>query len=259
MMEWYERSFGEDYLLVYKHRDVQGAKREVHKMISWLHLKQDAQVLDLCCGMGRHAMALVELGYDVTGVDLSDVLLREAVRNDPQGQVTWLKGDMRAVPLKDKYDAVVNLFTSFGYFEKDEEHIKVLQEIARLLQPQGRFIIDYLNPTYTAQHLVLQSQRWDAGQHIIESRKIEDGYVKKEITIINSNIVSGNIGSNNIDENCTAEKRNYLERIKLYNQDQFVTMLSQAGLTVEHIYGGYDEEQYDAATSARMIIVGSLI
>src|SRR5690606_41599411 len=83
MAEWYERSFGEDYLLVYKHRDVQGAKREVHTMISWLDLPVGAKVLDLCCGMGRHSMALVEAGYEVTGVDLSDVLLREARKNDP--------------------------------------------------------------------------------------------------------------------------------------------------------------------------------
>ena len=98
--------------------EIQGAKREVYKMISWLGLSQGAKLLDLCCGMGRHSMALMEAGYEVTGVDLSEVLLRESMRNDPDNLVKWLKADMREIPLEGGYDAVVNLFTSFGYFKK---------------------------------------------------------------------------------------------------------------------------------------------
>lgn len=245
MVEWYERSFGEDYLLVYKHRDVQGAKREVHTMISWLGLSEGAKILDLCCGMGRHSMALVEAGYDVTGVDLSDVLLREARKNDPDGLVTWLKGDMRQLPLEGGFDAVVNLFSSFGYFEQDAEHIKVLKEIRRVLKPGGKFIIDFLNPSYTMNHLVPRSERVDEGQHITEERSIQDGYVKKHITI------------SNIENGSSDEPRYYLERIKLYNREDFSEMLKQSGLQLEHVYGGYGDISYDSATSPRMIMVGS--
>ncbi|MNJ39468.1 class I SAM-dependent methyltransferase [Paenibacillus fonticola] len=245
MVEWYERSFGEDYLLVYKHRDVQGAKREVHTMISWLGLSDGAKILDLCCGMGRHSMALVEAGYDVTGVDLSDVLLREARKNDPDGLVTWLKGDMRQLPLEGGFDAVVNLFSSFGYFEQDAEHIKVLKEIRRVLKPGGKFIIDFLNPSYTMNHLVPRSERVDEGQHITEERSIQDGYVKKHITI------------SNIENGSSDEPRYYLERIKLYNREDFSEMLKQSGLQLEHVYGGYGDISYDSATSPRMIMVGS--
>lgn len=247
MAEWYEESFGEDYLLVYKHRDAQGAKREVHKMIAWLDLLQGAKVLDLCCGMGRHSMALKEAGYEVTGVDLSEVLLREARKNDPDGRVTWLQADMRQLPLSGGFDAVVNLFTSFGYFEQDEEHIKVLKEISRLLKPQGRFIIDYLNPQYTADHLVPFSQRVDDGQLITERRVIEDGYIKKRIEI-----TAAAQDSNDFPE----PPRNYLERIKLYSSDEFAAMLSEAGLVLEKIHGDYNEEEYDLVRSPRMIMVG---
>lgn len=244
MAEWYERSFGEDYLLVYKHRDVQGAKREVHTMISWLDLPAGAKVLDLCCGMGRHSMALVEAGYEVTGVDLSDVLLREARKNDPNGRVTWLKGDMRQLPLESGFDAVVNLFSSFGYFEEDTEHIKVLKEIRRVLKPGGQFIIDFLNPAYTVEHLVPRSERVDEGQHIIEERSIQNGYVKKHISI------------RNMDSGTTDEPRHYLERIKLYNRADFTEMLNNSGLQLEHIYGGYGDIPYEPETSPRMIMVG---
>lgn len=89
MTEWYEKSFGEDYLVVYKHRDFGGARKEVERMISWLGLPPGSKVLDLCCGMGRHSLALAEAGYEVTGVDLSEVLLREARSQTGAEQVTW--------------------------------------------------------------------------------------------------------------------------------------------------------------------------
>lgn len=252
MAEWYERSFGEDYLLVYKHRDIQGAKREVHKMISWLGLSKGAQVLDLCCGMGRHSMALHEAGYEVTGIDLSGVLLKEARSNDPEGTVTWVQSDMRSLPLEGGFDAVVNLFTSFGYFERDEEHIKVLQEISRMLKPGGRFIIDFLNPQYTIAHLVSHSERVDEGQLIVENRVIEDGYVKKQITIKDHQI------SGSLDDSIQ-QPRNYLERIKMYSIDQLTEMLHAAGLRLDKVHGDYDEEEYDEAYSPRMIMVGTAI
>lgn len=249
MTKWYEKSFGEDYLLVYKHRDAQGARCEVQKMISWLGLSQGARLLDLCCGMGRHSMALVEAGYEVTGVDLSDVLLCEAKRNDPDNLVEWLRADMRELPLHGGYEAVVNLFTSFGYFEKDEEHIKVLKEIARMLKPKGRFIIDFLNPSYTEAHLIPYSERIDVGQRIIENRRIVGGYVEKHIAICEE----GHVGEKEF-----VVPRNYLERIKLYSYERFLAMLSEAGLQLDKVHGGYDEEIYDMESSPRMILVGTL-
>lgn len=246
--EWFEQSFGEDYLLVYKHRDMQGAKKEVHKMITWLNLSEGASVLDLCCGMGRHSLALAEAGYQVTGVDLSEVLLREARKNDVHGQIEFIRADMRSLPIKRKFDAIVNLFSSFGYFEDDLEHLKVLQEIKRLLQPGGKFIIDFLNPAYTIANLVPESQRVDDGQRIHEKRTIENGYVKKQITITDAHY-----------EGVYAQQpeRHYLERIRLYSSDDFKVMLTQAGLTLTAIYGGYNGEPYDSETSLRMIMVGS--
>lgn len=251
MSEWYERSFGEDYLLVYKHRDMQGAKREVNAMISWLGLPKGAKVLDLCCGMGRHSMALYEAGYQVTGIDLSGVLLREARHNDPEDRVTWIQSDMRNLPLDGGYDAVVNLFTSFGYFEQDAEHVKVLKEIRRMLKPGGHFIIDFLNPQYTMSHLVPHSERVDEGQRITENRVIEHGYVKKHITITDDKI-KGSL------EDAVQQPRQYLEKIRMYSKDDFVSMMHEAGLKLDKIHGDYNEEAYDCNHSPRMIMVGTV-
>ncbi|BCG60595.1 class I SAM-dependent methyltransferase [Paenibacillus sp. URB8-2] len=241
MSEWYEKSFGEDYLIVYKHRDFGGARREVERMIGWLSLPAGAKVLDLCCGMGRHSLALAEAGYEVTGIDLSEALLREARAQEGAERVTWVRSDMRELPLEGGFDAVVNLFTSFGYFEEDEEHLKVLREIRRMLKPGGKFIIDFLNPSYVIAHLVPHSNREDGDNLIDEKRRIEDGYVKKDIIL-----------TSKID----GTPRQYHERVKLYPLEKFRDLLAAAGLSLEAVHGSYEEDEYEAETSPRMIFVG---
>jgi ubiquinone/menaquinone biosynthesis C-methylase UbiE len=241
MSEWYETSFGEDYLIVYKHRDFGGARREVERMIGWLNLPPGAKVLDLCCGMGRHSLALSEAGYEVTGVDLSEALLREARAQTGSGQVTWIRSDMRELPLEGGFDAVVNLFTSFGYFEEDEEQIRVLREIGRMLKPGGKFIIDFLNPAHVIRNLVPHSTREDKDNLIDEQRRIEDGYVKKDIVLTSKS---------------DGTPRQYHERVKLYSLEQFQSMITRAGLLVEAVHGSYDEGPYSAETSTRMIFRG---
>lgn len=240
MHDWYRKSFGTDYLIVYRHRDFKGAYEEVRQMIGWLGLDSGASVLDLCCGTGRHALALADFGYRVTGVDLSEVLLEEARKNDTDQRIKWVHGDMRNVPLDTKFDAVVNLFTSFGYFENDAENEQVLSEISRLLKDEGRFIIDYLNPTYVTKNLVPYSEREVDGMTIEERRKIEDGCVQKTIRI----------------REAGKPERTYIEKVKLYDLDTFVKMAERHKLLIQNVYGNYDQSQYDSMTSPRMIMVG---
>ena len=241
MTEWYKKSFGEDYLIVYKHRDFGGARREVEQMIGWLELQPGAKVLDLCCGMGRHSLALAEAGYEVTGVDLSEPLLQEARNQEGADKVTWLRSDMRELPLTGGFDAVVNLFTSFGYFEEDEEQIKVLSEIRRQLKPGGKYIIDFLNPAHVIRNLIPHSTREDEDDLVDEKRRIEDGYVTKDITLTSKTDGSA---------------RQYHERVKLYSLENFKEMLLAADLQLEAVNGSYDGGEYHAECSERMIFRG---
>lgn len=243
-IKWYEKSFGEDYLLVYKHRNQQEAKQVIQQVMRWLKLPLGSQVLDLCCGAGRHALTLAHAGYSVTGVDLSSVLLRKARESDPDGCVRWVEADMRALP-KDarfsaQFDAVMNLFTSFGYFASDSEQLKVLQQIRRTLKPGGRFVVDVLNAGYIQDHLVPFSQRKEKGVIISERRQIQTGFVIKQIMV----------------EEAGEEARTYMERVKLYSLKTMEGMLEEAGLVIDAVYGSYDGGVYDERRSPRMIILG---
>lgn len=245
--QWFEDSFGEDYLLVYKHRDGQEAISEVRKIMEWLKLPSESRILDLCCGTGRHALVLADLGFRVTGVDLSSVLLREARATDSGGRVQWIRSDMRDLPFAEYelegFDGVVNFFTSFGYFEEDNEQLKVLKQIRRALKPEGRFVIDYLNAINTADNLVPYSERTERGTVISETRSIDRDFVMKEIIVKEPNRPS----------------RRYMERVKLYSLERMISLLENAGLVLDAVYGSYDGDSYEKLHSKRMIIVGHRI
>lgn len=241
-MPWYEESFGEDYLLVYKHRSRERANREIETVVRWLGLKPGAAVLDLCCGTGRHSIPLHRHGLRVTGVDLSTVLLDVARQEAADLDISFHEGDMRALPFAaDFFDGLVNLFTSFGYFEEDEENERVLHEISRVVKPGGRFVIDYLNHAAVERGLVPASERLEEGARIREKRWIEAGFVKKEIEVT--------------DKRGT---RRYLEQVKLYPLEAMQSMMARAGLAVESVKGDFESNDYRKTDSPRMIFIGSV-
>ncbi|MFS0727326.1 class I SAM-dependent methyltransferase [Paenibacillus sp. 1P07SE] len=242
-MAWYEDSFGDDYKVVYRHRNWQQAAHEVSTMAAWLQLPPGAALLDVGCGMGRHALALQELGYNVTGMDLSKALLREAQARDGESRVSWKHGDMRNMPFPAaSFDATVNLFTSFGYFESEADNETVLRELRRVLKAGGKFLIDYLNPVQVRRTLVPHSVRLDepTGWTITEERRADQQWVRKQIVI----------------ELTDGQQRRYEEQVRLYGLDWFASRLEAADLRLMQVYGGYDGSVYDVEQSKRLIMVG---
>ncbi|MGA9175411.1 MAG: class I SAM-dependent methyltransferase [Thermoactinomyces sp.] len=239
MPYWYEESFGEDYLIVYKHRTREDATREVEVIKRWLRLSEKDLILDLCCGTGRHTVSLAKLGYHVVGFDLSKVLLNHAVKDAYDLAVPFIHGDMRYLPFVDHtFDVVLNLFTSFGYFSDDEDNLQVLKEVARVLKPGGRYLLDFLNKPFVVQNLVPKSEREENGVRIREERWIDGDYVCKSITVT--------------DEKGT---RRYQERVKMYDCEQLEHMLGKVGLKVEKRYGSFAEEPVQPSSN-RMILIG---
>ncbi|CAM3636525.1 class I SAM-dependent methyltransferase [Brevibacillus invocatus] len=236
--EWFERSFREDYVLVYRHRDDSAANEEIGNLLARLPIKQQGKVLDLCCGSGRHSRALASRGYEVVGVDLSPVLLQLAEEQNHFSNLRFVRCDMRDIPFQNEFDIVVNLFTSFGYFSSDEENAKVIRNMAKALKSEGELIIDYLNPSYVKDHLVPRSTKEVKDMRIDEERWIQDGFVKKRIMI---------------RDESSREPREYMEQVRLFTVEQMMTMLEEAGFGQIQVFGNYEFQPYVATDSPRMI------
>lgn len=240
-MDWYEKWFGKEYILVYPHRNESEAKLQVDFLIKRINISKDAKILDLCCGNGRHAIELKKLGYDVLGVDLSsellDVARSKAIENNLD--LKLYKCDMREIPYENEFDLVVQFFTSFGYFQTDTENQKVLSAISKSLKPKGKFMIDYMNPDYVINNLVEKDEKQISDEiSIIQERWIENSRINKKITMIKND-----------------EKSFYNESVRMYSLQEIKDMLNHVGLTLNETYGNFDDSEYNK-DSMRMILIG---
>lgn len=237
MSAWYTEWFGDEYLELYRHRDDAEADRLVALLARHGIGGRGDLVLDLACGAGRHAEALARRGARVIGLDLSAALLRRA---RTRGAGALVRGDMRCIGLATgRFDAVVNLFTSFGYFDTDEEHNAVTREVARVLAPGGFFVLDFLNADQVRAALVRRDERRIGDQMIIQERCITgDGrYVVKTISMGGQN-------------------RRFEERVRLFSRGELESMLLGAGLEIRAVYGDYDGGSH-SPDAPRCILVAS--
>jgi SAM-dependent methyltransferase len=237
---WYVTSFQEDYLKIYSHRTDEAAKQEIEDIVAILNMRPGSKVLDLCCGNGRHSRELATLGFEVTGIDLSTVLLEEARKKNKELNINYIQSDVRKLSFSNDFDYVLNLFTSFGYFEERSENKKVFESIYHSLKKGGTFLIDFLNPGYIRSSLVPYSERHAEGLLIIEKRRIEGNTVIKDIEVKEDH----------------AENRTYQEEVNLFEYVEMQSMLIECGLHVEQVIGSFKEEHYDVDLSPRMIIIG---
>src|SRR5256885_2833594 len=144
-VSWYQQFFGEDYLRIYApFLPPEKSAQEVKEIIALLNLPSASRILDLCCGHGRHAIPLAQQGYRVCGLDLSELFLQQAEREaESLGlEISWVEGDMRELPFIEEFDAVINIFTSFGYFEDEDEDQQVLFQVQQALKPGGLFLLE---------------------------------------------------------------------------------------------------------------------
>ena len=119
---WYKSWFGNEYLTVYAHRDEEEARQVIDLIQRFIKINSDFNILDLCCGQGRHVLHLASLGFKVMGIDLSRTLLEVAkYKKNKDDSAHFIQADMRNLPTSQSFDLLLNLFTSFGYFETDKQ------------------------------------------------------------------------------------------------------------------------------------------
>lgn len=238
--EWFASWFNSPfYRELYAHRTGEEARAFVLRLIETLHLPANAKVLDVCCGNGRHSAVFSEKGFEVVGIDISEKSLEEAkARNLANAHFHF--ADARSFELHERFECVVNLFTSFGYFETLEEHIEMLQRIYEHLKPNGVFVFDFFNA-----ELVKASGN--------EDRKVvKDGaefHITKEIA--NNRVVK------HIRIQKESSRLDFQESVALYSQEQLVEMFEVIGFKNIITYGNYELHDFDVSSSDRCLIICS--
>lgn len=232
--EWFDSPY---YYMLYKSRDEQEAQRTLDNLLKALDLPPGAQILDLACGKGRHSRYLAAQGFVVTGLDISDASITFA-RQFEHERLTFYQHDMRLPFRINFYDAIVNMFTSFGYFQTDHDHLLTLKNVQRGLKPGGLFLLDYFNADWVRQHLVRTETKLVDSIDFLLKRNIRGGYVFKTVEFVTG-----------------GRRFRFREQVRLFRLPDFEVLFAEAGLKLLRTYGGYDLSEFDASSSQRLILI----
>jgi SAM-dependent methyltransferase len=229
---WYEGFFGEDYLAVAPH-DPERTAREVDFAVERLALEPPARILDLACGHGRHSLELARRGFRVAGLDLSEPSLAEARETAAAAgvELELVHGDMRELPWEGEFDAVLNLFTAFGYFAEQADDERVLAQVERALRAGGSFLLDVVSLFVLARGF--KTRHWeelDDGRTMLEDRAYDQLNGRSDVrwTFVGP----------------AGERSELRHSLRIYTLPELHGMLARAGLDVAEAWGGFDGEPY---------------
>lgn len=234
---WYASWFDTPYYhILYKDRDYAEAQSFMDNLTNYLNLPENGKILDLACGKGRHSVYLNKLGYDVTGVDLSE----QSINYAKQFENDSLRFDVHDMtkPYPETFDAVFNLFTSFGYFENDDCNLRTIEAIKAELNTFGFGVIDFMNANYVINNLVTEDIKTVEGITFHQKRSVKNGYIVKDIAF-------------EID----GEHYNFEERVKALTLDDFNRLFEKAGVYLLDVFGDYKLKKYHPETSERLIMI----
>ena len=239
--EWFETWFDSDYYhVLYKNRNHIEANLFIEKLVHLLNLPKKSKVLDLACGKGRHSIVLNDHNLNVTGVDLSKNSIAEASKFSKE-DLTFFVHDMRKVIPNTKFDAVFNLFTSFGYFNHFEDNEKVIDSIYNMLYPGGLIVIDFLNVTTVIHNLISSESKEIDGIKFEIKREVDDLFIYKKIKVIHGE-----------------KQSQFEEKVQALKLNDFWALFKNK-FTILHTLGNYNLDAFDENNSSRLIIIGKKI
>lgn len=232
---WFDSAY---YHLLYQHRDDAEAQFFMDNLIQYLSLSTDSRILDLACGKGRHSIYLANKGYHVTGVDLSPESITQA-QQYAHDRLQFEVHDMREPLNFPAFDGIFNLFTSFGYFPNEEEHLQTLNAMRQgLKDANSRLVIDFFNAPQVITNLCLHEKKTVGGILFVLDRRVENGYIVKDIRFLDE----GNAYF-------------FQERVRAFHLADFERLLQAAELRLIETFGNYALQPYDAAASPRLILI----
>jgi cyclopropane fatty-acyl-phospholipid synthase-like methyltransferase len=233
-LSWFDSPY---YHILYQNRDEAEAQLFIDHLLGHLQLEKGSKILDLACGKGRHSIYMSEKGYDVLGVDLSPESILFAQQFEHE-HLKFQVQDMREQIQGLKFDAVFNLFTSFGYFNSEEEHLSVLKSIKGELKEDGILVIDFMNAYRVIQNLFLEEIKIVAGIEFNINRYVENSYIVKEIRFSDK-----------------GQDYFFKEMVRGFQLDDFLNLFEKSGFKLLHSFGNYNLEEFEHQTSDRLILV----
>lgn len=230
---WFDTPY---YHILYKDRDYDEAQQFMDNLTHYLNLPEEAKILDLACGKGRHSIYLNSLGFDVTGSDLSENSINEASKEE-NDTLHFKVHDMRD-SFEEKYDAIFNLFTSFGYFENDADNLKTLISIKESLTEYGFAVIDFMNVDFVIDNLVPTEIKTVDGIDFHIKRYVKDNHIYKEIDFEDND-----------------EKFHFTEKVQALRLADFEAMMEEAGIFLLDVFGDYKLRTFYKNQSERLIMI----
>ncbi|WP_299549661.1 class I SAM-dependent methyltransferase [Seonamhaeicola sp.] len=230
---WFDTPY---YHILYKNRDDTEAHAFMDTLTNYLNIPEHGTILDLACGRGRHARYLNKIGYDVTGVDLSENSIAYAKKFENHR----LKFDVHDMckPYNKQFDAVFNLFTSFGYFDDDADNLNTIKAIKANLNETGFGVIDFMNSEFVIDNLVPEEIKIVDDITFNLKRYVEEGHIIKDIRFT----IDGRL-------------YNYQERVRAFTLNDFEALFKKADVHLLDVFGDYKLHKFSAKTSERLVMI----
>jgi len=241
--EWWKHLFESPlYFELYEAEDTKKAVREVAQALTLLRLTPPGRILDVPCGYGRHSVECARRGFTVTGVDAAQTqLVRAREQARAAGvEVEFHLHDARALDFEAEFDAALNLFLSFGYFDTDDEHVAMLAGIARALRPGGRFLMEFWNRDYEIRYF--DRYQVERSGDIMEVEEWEFDHLRGRLNWTNTAFFPD------------GRRESWWHSIRAYSVAEMVALFDRAGLHLDAVYGGMDGQPYSIEAEAAIFL-----
>ncbi|WP_207427233.1 cyclopropane-fatty-acyl-phospholipid synthase family protein [Pedobacter sp. SYSU D00535] len=236
--KWYQNWFNSPYYhILYHQRNDEEAEFLIDNLCSFLQPNPQSRILDIACGRGRHSVYLNKKGYDVTGIDLSHSNIKFSKQFENE-KLHFHEHDMRHLLYINYFDLALNLFTSFGYFETERDHVKALKTFRKALKPEGRLVLDYFNTEKIVRNLTRQELKLIDGIDFSIAKKVENGKIIKSISFEHR-----------------SRGYNFKEEVKAFSFSDFEKLFKLSGFEVENHFGDYSLNAFDPVKSDRLIFI----